>query len=103
MHAVQGLGVAIPVTRSLRPPYVALLIAAAALLGIFAARGWHTACEKSLTADEPHYIGTGLYLWETGDYHYANSLKFHPPLAYHLASVPLLSVDLDNASLEKGL
>lgn len=104
MHAVQGLGVAIPVAPSLRPPYVVLLIAASALLlGIFAARGWHTACAKSLTADEPHYIGTGLYLWETGDYHYASSLKFHPPLAYHLASVPLLSVDLDNASLEKGL
>src|SRR5262245_11717779 len=48
--------------------------------------------------DEPGYIGTGLYLWRTGDYHFSRVLQFHPPLAFHLASVPLLFLDTDDAA-----
>ncbi|MCZ6822633.1 MAG: hypothetical protein O7F10_06765, partial [Deltaproteobacteria bacterium] len=66
----------------------------AALLTVFAARLLHTASEKSFTVDEPHYVGTALYLWESGDYHFARSLRFHPPLTFHLAGLPLLALDL---------
>ena len=76
-------------------PGVALL----ALLALFGARLLHTADQKTFTVDEPHYVGTALYLWESGDYHFARSLRFHPPLAYHLAGLPLLALDLDH--LEK--
>lgn len=69
-------------------------VALAGLVALFGARLVHVAAVKSLTADEPHYIGTALYLWETGDYHPARSLRFHPPLAYHLAGLPLLALDL---------
>ncbi len=81
--------------RLLRWPGPVLWALLFVLLAVFAARLTHTAFVKSLTADEPHYIGTGLYLWETGDYHFASTLNLHPPLAYHLASVPLLFFDLD--------
>ncbi len=77
-------------------PSVALL----ALLALFGARLLHTAHQKSFTVDEPAYVGTGLYLWESGDYHFARSLRFHPPLAYHLAGLPLLALDLEH--LEKS-
>ncbi len=70
-------------------------LAVGALLALFGARLLHTSHEKTLTVDEPHYIGTALYLWETGDYHFARSLRFHPPLAYHLAGLPLLAMDLE--------
>ncbi len=66
----------------------------ALLLALFAARLADTANSHSLTADEPHYVGTGLYLWKSGDYHFARTLNLHPPLAYHLASLPLLAFDL---------
>jgi 4-amino-4-deoxy-L-arabinose transferase-like glycosyltransferase len=66
------------------------------LLVLFAARLTHTAIATSLTVDEPHYIGKGLYLWASGDYDFAKVLNLHPPLAYHLASVPLLALDLDD-------
>ena len=35
-------------------------------------------------------MATGLYLWETGDYDFVQALRFHPPLTFHLASLPLL-------------
>lgn len=69
-------------------------LALALLVLVFGGRLVHTAAVKSLTPDEPHYIGTALYLWETGDYHHLRSLRFHPPLAYHLAGLPLLALDL---------
>jgi len=87
--------VAWSVSRFLRWPGPVLWASLFVLLLVFAVRLTHTAFEKSLTADEPHYIGTGLYLWATGDYHFASTLNLHPPLAYHLASVPLLFLDLD--------
>lgn len=67
----------------------------AVLLAVFVARLVDTAAEKSFTADEPHYVGTGLYLWKTGDYDWYEALKLHPPLTFHLAAVPLLFMDLD--------
>jgi len=72
----------------------AVYLVLAALLTVFAARLLHTASEKSFTVDEPHYVGTALYLWESGDYHFARSLRFHPPLTFHLAGLPLLALDL---------
>lgn len=57
----------------------------------------------SLTADEPHYMGTGVYLWKTGDYDFARTLSFQPPLAYHLASLPLLAFDLRAAGRERDV
>ena len=69
------------------------LAAVVVLLVVFAARMVDTAREKTFTLDEPHYLGTGLYLWATGDYHFARSLRFHPPLAFHLASLLLLGID----------
>lgn len=64
------------------------------LLALFSGRLIHTATEKSYTFDEPHYVGTGLYLWRTGDYQWMRVLRGHPPLAFHLASLPLLGRDL---------
>ena len=66
----------------------------AVLLALFAARLVDSAARHSLTADEPHYMGTGVHLWQTGDYHFARTLLFQPPLAFHLASLPLLATDL---------
>ena len=65
----------------------------AILLILFGGRLLHSAQQNSFTIDEPHYVGTGLYLWESGDYHFFRSLRFHPPLAFHLASVPLLAME----------
>jgi len=64
------------------------------LVVTFAARLLQTAHEKSFTVDEPHYIGTALYLWETGDYHFWRATRLHPPLAFHIAGLPLLALDL---------
>jgi hypothetical protein len=61
---------------------------------VFAARLAASIVGHSLTADEPHYMGTGVYLWKSGDYHFARTLKFQPPLTHHLASLPLLALDL---------
>ncbi len=65
------------------------------LVVLFAARGVHTAVATSFTPDEPHYVGKGLYLWKTGDYHFAKTLRFHPPLTHHLGSLLLLPLGLD--------
>jgi 4-amino-4-deoxy-L-arabinose transferase-like glycosyltransferase len=73
-------------------------IALALLLALFAGRLLHTAASQSFTIDEPGYVGTGLQLWRTGDYDFARVLQFHPPLAFHLASVPLLFMDLGDAA-----
>jgi len=70
----------------------------AALLALFAARLLHTAHAKSFTFDEPAYVGTGLYLWRTGDYDFARVLLFHAPLTFHLSSIPLLFLDTDDAA-----
>jgi hypothetical protein len=66
------------------------------LLILFAARLGDTAARKTFTVDEPHYVGTALYLWESGDYDFARTLRFQPPLAFHLAALPLLALDLDH-------
>jgi hypothetical protein len=68
-------------------------LALVGLLALFAVRLLDSARVHSLTADEPHYIATGLYLWETGDYDFVEALRFHPPLTFHLASLPLLAFD----------
>ncbi len=73
-----------------------VVVMACLLLAVFAFRLKDSAGKNGLTFDEPHYVGTGLYLWDSGDYHYAHSLYFHPPLAYHLASLALLTLDLDD-------
>ncbi|HXK22467.1 MAG TPA: glycosyltransferase family 39 protein [Myxococcota bacterium] len=77
-----------------------IALALAALLALFGLRLVHTAWSKSFTFDEPAYVGTGLYLWRTGDYDFARVLLFHPPLTFHLASVPLLFLDTDDASAQ---
>jgi 4-amino-4-deoxy-L-arabinose transferase-like glycosyltransferase len=64
------------------------------LLVLFGARLTHSALQNAFTIDEPNYVGTGLYLWRTGDYDLVRALRFHPPLVYHLASLPLLALDL---------
>ena len=76
----------------------ALLLAA--LLLLLAARLLHTAQEKTFTIDEPHYVAKGLYLWRTGDYHWFDTLRLHPPLTYHIASLPLLLLDLEGLGHE---
>jgi 4-amino-4-deoxy-L-arabinose transferase-like glycosyltransferase len=76
------------------PPRLVLTIVALAL-ALFAGRLVHTATQKSITADEVAYVGTALYLWESGDYHYATALRFHPPLTFHLAGILLPWLDLE--------
>jgi 4-amino-4-deoxy-L-arabinose transferase-like glycosyltransferase len=66
----------------------------ALLLLLFAGRLVDTARRKSFTFDEPHYVGTGLYLWRTGDYRWAGVLAAQAPLAFHLGSLGLLALDL---------
>ncbi|MEN8181892.1 MAG: glycosyltransferase family 39 protein [Myxococcota bacterium] len=72
-------------------PVIVLVV----LVTVFAARLLDAAIQNALTIDEPHYMGTGVYLWQTGDYHFERILLYHPPLAHHLASLPLLLFDLD--------
>ncbi len=83
-----------------RPASRLSAVALAVLLALLAARLLHTAAEKSFTVDEPHYVGLGLYLWESGDYHFFESLRLHPPLPFHLASLPLLAFDLGDFELD---
>jgi hypothetical protein len=85
-----------------RTPRAGTLLLALLLL-LFAARLLHTADQKTFTVDEPHYIGTALYLWQSGDYHFAHSLRFHPPLAFHLAGLPLLALDLGDLQVSPKL
>jgi hypothetical protein len=73
------------------------------LLMLFAARLGDSADRNTFTVDEPHYVGTGLYLWSSGDYDYERSLRYHPPLAFHLASLPLLALDLGHLDVDLRL
>jgi hypothetical protein len=70
------------------------------LLVLFGARLADSALQNAFTIDEPNYVGTGLYLWRTGDYDPVRALRFHPPLAYHMASLPLLALDLGDVTLQ---
>jgi hypothetical protein len=80
----------------------AILGLAALLTALFAARLLHTASVKSFTIDEPHYAATGLYLWKTGDYDWLLTLRMHPPLTFHLASLPLLVAGHEDLALKRG-
>jgi hypothetical protein len=73
------------------------------LLAVFAFRLLDTAVSKTLTADEPLYVGPGLVLWDTGEYDFAANLSLHPPLVFHIAAVPLLAFDLDDVPREPGI
>jgi len=73
------------------------------LVVVFGLRLFDSANRNSLTVDEPHYIGTGLYIWQSGDYDYKDTLLFHPPLSYHLASLPLLLLDLENTPVARDV
>ena len=73
------------------------------LLALFAFRLLDSADRNALTFDEPHYVGAGLYLWDSGDYDFASSLYYHPPLAYHVASLPLLFVDTPEPPLSRDV
>ncbi len=77
-------------------------LALALLLALFGARLLHTATQKSFSIDEPHYVATGLYLWRTGDYHWLLTLRMQPPLAFHLASLPLLAIDTGKLGSRRG-
>ena len=57
---------------------------------------------NTFTVDEPHYVGVGLYLWESGDYDFSEVLRFHPPLAHHLASLPLLPLVVDGPLITRN-
>lgn len=83
-----GLSLVLHMPRS---PALAGLVA---LLLLLALRLGHTAQQNAFTIDEPMYVGTGLYLWRTGDYDYERALAYHPPLTFHLASLPLLAFDV---------
>ena len=73
------------------------------LLAVFAFRLIDSADRNALTFDEPHYVGTGLYLWDSGDYHHARSLYYHPPLTYHLSSLPLLFIETPESPLSPNV
>jgi len=73
------------------------------LLVVFAVRLVDAARLDAFTIDEPNYVGTGLYLWQSGDYHYVRSLRFHPPGVFHLASLPLLAFDLGDVPVGPDL
>jgi len=62
---------------------------------LFGGRLLDVAVSKTFVTDEHNYIGNGLYLWQSGDYHFQRALNFHPPLTYHLASLPLLVLDVE--------
>ncbi len=49
--------------------------------------------EKSVTVDEPYYIGLGYYLYKTGNYK-IDPLVGHPPISYYVNSIPLYILDL---------
>jgi 4-amino-4-deoxy-L-arabinose transferase-like glycosyltransferase len=48
--------------------------------------------EKSLTWDEPWYVGAGYYLAKTGNFH-TDAISSHPPLPYYINSIPLFALD----------
>ena len=73
------------------------------LLALFAVRLGDSAVRNSFTVDEPNYLGIGLYLWESDDYDFAATLSLHPPLTFHIASLPLLAFDLDDLPRERGI
>ena len=73
------------------------------LVLIFAFRLSDAAERNTLTVDEPHYVGVGLHLWQSGDYHYFETLSFHPPLTHHLAALPLLAVDLGERPVSRQM
>lgn len=79
------------------------LLLLALLLALFGARLVDSAVRNAFTIDEPNYVGTGLYLWETGDYDFFRALRFQPPLVFHLASLPLLALDLPDVEPTPGL
>jgi hypothetical protein len=61
---------------------LAAIIAAAMVLSASAVG------HKSLTWDEPWYLGVGYYLVRTGDFR-IDSLTSHPPLPFYVNSIPL--------------
>jgi 4-amino-4-deoxy-L-arabinose transferase-like glycosyltransferase len=77
-------------------------LALALLVALFGARLLHTATQNSFTIDEPHYAATGLYLWRSGDYDWLLTLRMQPPLAFHLASLPLLAIDSGRLGSRRG-
>lgn len=51
---------------------------------------------SSATFDEPDYFGVGRYIFETGNWK-ISSATFHPPLSYHISSLPLFFTDLPDS------
>ena len=86
-----------------RSPLWGVALVVVFLLALFAFRLTDSANRNALTFDEPHYVGAGLYLWDSGDYDFARSLVYHPPLAYHMASLPLLFVDTPEPPLARDV
>ena len=78
-------------------------VAAAIFVLCLGLRLLDAAGRNTLTVDEPHYVGVGLYLWESGDYDFYETLGFHPPLAHHLASLPLLGLEAGEQPISRSV
>ncbi|MDE0883949.1 MAG: glycosyltransferase family 39 protein [Myxococcota bacterium] len=88
----------------IKKPSPAVVAGVAAILILTLGLRLLDAAERNtLTIDEPHYVGVGLYLWESGDYDFVEALSFHPPLTHHLASLALLPWLDDGLEITRGI
>ena len=92
-----------PARRMSRSPAWVPVAGFCLLLAVFVLRLLGASASNTLTLDEPLYVGPGLVLWEKGGYDFAADLSLHPPLAYHIAALPLLAFDLDDVPREQGI
>jgi hypothetical protein len=56
--------------------------------------------DKSVTVDEPNYVGVGYYLLKTHNF-LIEPITTHPPLSYYINSIPLYILYMGNALPEK--
>src|SRR6187549_143846 len=74
---------------------------AALLLGCIAVQVASANRAAAPTRDEPRYLGLGVYLLRHARWDVAAAL-LHPPLVHYLTSLPLLPLDLPDATLRIG-
>ena len=70
-------------------------VAIVVLLFLPAGLAVHSLYGKSLTWDEPIYLGAGHHLVHTRNFHIA-ALTYHPPLAMYLNSLGLLPLGISS-------